>query len=522
MAKVTFPGTVDAAARLVLTLAGAICMLPAVIMLGGAFFEEGRPSLCHVLHLFHDPGRMAELAANSAIVTGGALMLSLPLGACIGLLCFRTDMPLRKLFVPGCLLAACIPLHVTAAAWMALTGLPFWMYRAWGAAWIKGVAYTPLVALVTGVCFAAGNRQLEDIKSLEGGRARVVRHAVLPAGAWGLAAAALTVTVLSLWDIAVTDVLMIRTFAEEVFTQFQLGAGSAAAGALALPAALLLIPPAAALAWCLRRYGPAAVAVQADPPRAIPLGRLRFPLAAGLVLAAAVLAGVPLFSLLRAAGGVSDLRRAWHTAGPELAATLRVTPAAASLSVILALPAAWVLVRSRRGRALILPALLLLLSVPAPVIGVGIIRLLNHDGPAGWLYDSPAALILAYVARTLPFTVAALVPGIARVPADLEEAAALDGSGWARTLYGLVLPLCWRAVAVAWLLAFVLALAEMGASFLVAPPGLPTLNTRFFTLIHYGVYPDAAGICLLLLLIVGAAAGGMAALLRPLVRRRLP
>jgi iron(III) transport system permease protein len=67
----------------------------------------------------------------------------------------------------------------------------------------------------------------------------------------------------------------------------------------------------------------------------------------------------------------------------------------------------------------------------------------------------------------------------------------------------------------------VLSLSEIGASFLVVPPGRTTLSIRFFTLIHYGVYPDAAGICLILLLMVGAAGAGIAAIVWPAVRRRL-
>ena len=73
----------------------------------------------------------------------------------------------------------------------------------------------------------------------------------------------------------------------------------------------------------------------------------------------------------------------------------------------------------------------------------------------------------------------------------------------------------------AWLLCFVVSLSEIGASFLVVPPGKSTLGIRFFTLIHYGVYPDAAAVCVILMSIVAVTAGGMAVAMRALTGRRM-
>jgi iron(III) transport system permease protein len=61
----------------------------------------------------------------------------------------------------------------------------------------------------------------------------------------------------------------------------------------------------------------------------------------------------------------------------------------------------------------------------------------------------------------------------------------------------------WRALALAWLLAMVVAVGDLAASILVVPPGVTTLSIRIFGLLHYGVEDQVAGICLALAVLVG-------------------
>jgi iron(III) transport system permease protein len=505
----------DTALVAIVVVAAGLCVLPAVIMLGGVFWQGGHFSVTPLATAFSDSRRLSALLANSLVVTAGAVGFALALGIPTGFLCFRTDLPFRRCIAVGCLVAACVPVYVTATCWMALFGMQFWLYNAWGAAWISGVAYAPLAALITGVGFALSDRDLEDATALDAGKAGVFRHTILPMGAWSVAVAGLVVAVLSVWDITVTDILMVRTFAEEIFTQFQLGAEPWTAAAVALPVVLLLCLMCGLIWRLLRGHGEASVSGIMHFAPAVRLGRFRWPLLALVLLVAACFFLLPLEALVRSVGSPGNLAAAWRTSSYELLGTLRVTPPAATLCIVLAFAAAWALVRARRLRPWVCAWLLLLLAVPAPLVGIGLIKLLNRAGLPGMIYDSQAGLVLAYAIRTLPFAVLALLPAIRRIPKELEEMAAMDGAGWIRRLTAIVAPLTWRALLVAWLLAFALSLSELGASFLVVPPGRATLSIRFFTLIHYGVYPDAAGICLILLGIVGLAAAGMAAVLWP-------
>ncbi len=500
-------------------IAGAACALPAAIMLAGAFFDGGGFSLANLAAAYSNPARTVQLLFNSAVVTFGTVCISLALGTPIGFLSFRTDLPFRRVVIFGALIAACIPVYVTVTSWMALFGMHFWLNNAWGAAWIQGMAYTPLVILVTGAGFAAADREQEEAAALDADARGVFRHVSIPQGSWAIAVSAMIVAALAVSDITVTDILTVRTFAEEVFTQFQLGAGPDRAAAVSLPiVAIVLI--LATLAWRqLRAHGESSATGLAHAPAVMRLGVARYAFAIVVLAAVAAFFLLPLASLVKAVGSFKNLAVSCRASGSELLGTLRVVPAAALICVALSGAGAWAAAKLKRGRWIVMAIVLLLIATPAPVIGIGIIRLLNRPGWPGMIYDSQAVLVYAYVIRTLPFGILALLPAMKRIPGELDDTLALSGASWLQKTVFVILPLCWRAIAVAWLLVFVLSLGELGASFLVVPPGRATLTLRFFTLIHYGVYPDAAGICLILLAVVGIAGGGIAALLRPTMKR---
>jgi raffinose/stachyose/melibiose transport system permease protein len=63
------------------------------------------------------------------------------------------------------------------------------------------------------------------------------------------------------------------------------------------------------------------------------------------------------------------------------------------------------------------------------------------------LYDSLLGLILPMAAFSLPVTILILVNFLRDVPRSLIDAMRVDGAGASRTLWSLVLPLSWPAIA---------------------------------------------------------------------------
>ncbi|MDO0925140.1 carbohydrate ABC transporter permease [Streptomyces sp. TG1A-8] len=99
------------------------------------------------------------------------------------------------------------------------------------------------------------------------------------------------------------------------------------------------------------------------------------------------------------------------------------------------------------------------------------------------LIDSLAGLTLVYVVWALPFALWMLVGHVRAVPAELEEAAAVDGAGRLRTLVSVTAPLLAPGIAATALFAFVTAWNEFFfALVLLKSPGkqtLPVVLTHF-------------------------------------------
>jgi iron(III) transport system permease protein len=157
-----------------------------------------------------------------------------------------------------------------------------------------------------------------------------------------------------------------------------------------------------------------------------------------------------------------------------------------------------------------------LFAVPSTIVGVGLIGLWNRSGPFGAVYGTDAMLVLGYLARFIPITALALAATTRYVPVSHEEAAAVSGAGWLRTMWHIVLPQMRFGLAAAWVIAFVLVFGELGVSILVAPPGEATLPIRVYTIVANTPSSHVAALALLqtAVIFVPLAALGAAVSLR--------
>jgi iron(III) transport system permease protein len=247
-----------------------------------------------------------------------------------------------------------------------------------------------------------------------------------------------------------------------------------------------------------------------------------------LVLAAIVLiAGAPLGNFFYQAGirveQIGDERiRSWSmfkvvqmvAESParysrEIFWTSAIGLSSATLAVAIAAPLGWL---ARRGGWRAAPALAVAvagLAVPGPLIGLGLIALLNReDSPVlVWLYDrSLFAPIAAALLRALPWAILIIWLAFRSIPAETLESAELDGAGPMARFLRIGAPQRPAAFALAWLLSLVISTGDLAASILVIPPGIDTLPVRIFGLIHAGVDDQVAAICLTIILAVLAAA----------------
>ncbi len=109
------------------------------------------------------------------------------------------------------------------------------------------------------------------------------------------------------------------------------------------------------------------------------------------------------------------------------------------ITVTLGLLAAYTF--TRRQTRLILLCMSLVIAAqmfPASAIIIPIYKLMKAVN----LLNTYASLILAYVTITLPVAIWMLRAFMARLPVELDEAAAVDGAGPLRTFFSVILPLC--------------------------------------------------------------------------------
>jgi iron(III) transport system permease protein len=515
-----------------------------------------------------DP-RVAGLLANTGLLALAAAAIAVPLGALLAVAIAKTNLAGRRLAMG--LLAAMlfVPLYIHAAAWDAGFGMQGWytlrtnpqlirepLLVGWRAAiWIHAMAGVPWVALIVAAGLRAVEPELEEDAALDASAMRVLWQVSLRRAIPAVIVAALWVTITCAAEISVTDLYQVRTFAEEIYTQSALGTlgpppvGLAttvtepihitAAGMwLGLACSLLL---AVAATGAARTFSPNVFEPPARPPWIARLRRGRIPVAIATWACLGLLVGLPLANLVTKAGidvTVTDSARtrSWSAAKAtglvvaapvdhhrELGQSAKIGAAAATAAVVLGTGLAWSLRGTRRVPWLRLVGIGLCLTVPGPLLGVGLIRLLNQppDSPLAWLaplYDSLFAPWLAQTVRALPIATLLLWPALSAVPQATLDSAASEGAGRWRRLLLVALPQCRGAMAAAWLIALAVAVGELAATVLVIPPGTTTIAVRIFSLLHYGVEDRVASLCLVMIGAVAVATLGALGLARRVER----
>lgn len=127
------------------------------------------------------------------------------------------------------------------------------------------------------------------------------------------------------------------------------------------------------------------------------------------------------------------------------------------ITLVVGCMAAYGLARFRfPGRRSIAYTTLLLRTVPLAVLAIPVFAIWNQWG----LINSLWGLVLLYVAVNLPFTIWLLYGFVLQVPAELEEAAAIDGCGPLRVFVLVFLPLMAPGLAAAAIFTFRIAWNE--------------------------------------------------------------
>lgn len=501
----------------------------------------------------NDP-RAYSLVGNTVLLCLSVSAMAMPIGTWLGWLVSRSDLPGRSLVIGALAILFFLPLYVQAAAWDAGFGLQgsvtlhYLRGRVWltgwpAVVWIHALAAIPWVALCTALGARRVEPELEEQALLDLPEPRVWWCVSLPRIAPALGWALLGVVITVATETTITDLFRVRTIAEELFSLQQLGdeqgmrdamlASLAATGWLVA----LAITVGSAFAATMRARNPRS-------PRRLELGNLRWVSGAVVGCLVFLAVGAPVACLAYKAGlqvGMHDGERLrhWsplgaivvtvHSVGrfsEELGWSCAAAGFAASCAVIAAAPLAW-LMRTRIWLNWMVASLCtLMLATPGPLLAIGLMRMLSQPDPSAlasalswcgfseragllvWLRDQPLnLLVVVQLWRALPWAVGLLWFSLRSVPEAQLDAAKLDGLGPLARFRRIGLAQHRRSLAAAWIVAFAMAMSELPASVLVAPPGVVTLPIQVFNQLHYGAEKEVAGICLAVLLFQAAAVG---------------
>jgi iron(III) transport system permease protein len=249
-----------------------------------------------------------------------------------------------------------------------------------------------------------------------------------------------------------------------------------------------------AMVWIYRRIvkGGTYVTItgKAFRPRAMDIGRLRWPLLATCVLYLGVAVVLPVLTIAYASfqrltalmPTVANFTLANYATAFSLDAvrgalwnSLLLGLATASIGVFLMGFLSWLIYRSRLPGAGVIEYLLMFpQAVPRLVFAFGMMW--------AWLlfpipiYGTLWLLLIAYLTVFLPLGLRTISGVILQIDRSLEESAQMCGATWGYRLRTVTMPLLKPGLVAAWLLLFIASVRELGASILLMGPNAKVIT----------------------------------------------
>jgi multiple sugar transport system permease protein len=167
--------------------------------------------------------------------------------------------------------------------------------------------------------------------------------------------------------------------------------------------------------------------------------------------------------------------------------SLIIATLATGLSLVLGLPAAYSIAKYRQGKI----GIIILLARMTPFVSYLlpwyiIFRYLK-------LIDTYTALILTHLIITLPMVAWLMVAFFESVPAELEDAAMIDGCSRLKSFLIIVLPLVRNGIATSAIMCFIFSWNQFLFSLILSGPQTKTVPVAVYNFISYGKI-DWAGI----------------------------
>lgn len=461
-------------------------------------------------------GRQWRLLGNTLLLGICVGLGTTVVGTPLGILLAKTDTPMKGRLYPLLMLPLCLPPYLLALAWFYLLGKrgllaavlgpgvgalsSAWLFSLWGNVFVLTSAYYPVTMVLVHTFVTAIDPAVEEAGRLFLPWRTVLARIDLPLIAPGMVLGALFTCILSISELGVPLFLRYDVFTVQVFTQFAAFYDTRAAVLFSMPLLLLISALVLVERYYLRDRFVAVAGSRAGRVTIVPLGPLRLPIGGLLGLFACLVVLLPIGALCLTARTPSALLAALQGSGWSMVHSLTDATVGATAITVLGFGLAYLIERSGKRRRQGLDSLLiLLLTLPGTVLGVGLILLWNRATTA-WLYGSLLIIVLGYVARYTALATRIQGMALRQVPTSYEEAARLAQVRWGTEVLRIHAPTLKHSLMASWVIAFIFCLRDLDTTMTIYPPGQETLPVRIYTLMANSPESVVAALALMLIL----------------------
>lgn len=444
---------------------------------------------------------LRSLGLATAVAITGAI-IAVPLGWLVTV----TDLPGRRTLAALAAVPLVIPSYVGALVFISAFGPrgllqeilegPFGVtrlpeiYGFWGAyLTLTLFTYPYLLLMVIATLRRMDFALFDTARAMGYGPVSAFNRVVVPQLRGALAAGGLLAALYTLSDFGVVSLMRFDTFTRVIYVHYRSLYDRSGAALLAL--VLVLVTLFVVLGEIKARGRAERQGSTAVRPRTIELGRWRWPalmpIAGLLGLALAVPVGVLVYWIVRSLDETID----WPVIAHATLNSLTASGIAAAVAAVLAFPIALMAVRSTRKTAKALEALSSAgYALPGIVVALGLVFFsIRYASP---LYQTLTLLVLAYVIRFIPQSIAATRTALARANPSIEDAARSLGHSRRSIFWRVTLPLAAPGVVSGALLVFLTAMKELPATLILRPTEFDTLATEVWSRATTAAYSKAA------------------------------
>lgn len=501
--------------------------------------QAGSFTIKHFENIVESLGDVKTLLTNSMIFSVGSAGIALVYGTALAWLAERSDAPFRRLAYISAYVSFAIPGIIKVVGWImlmgpkagilnapvvALTGAPlFNIFSLSGMVLVESFLWIPIVFLLMATPFRSMDPSLEEAATTAGSTGwQVFRKVTFPLALPSVLAVLILTFIRSLEAFEIPALIGIPAGVEVLTTKIYLqikgglipkyGEASAYSIILIGLVALGLFPYYRITS---KTYKFTTISGKAYRPHRIQLGKwhwvggllmLVLPLLQFLPIVAIAWSSFLPFAQVPSRKALSLLTfnnyvTAFNDSGiiRSVMNSLTVSMTSATGAILITFFAAWLIVRaSIKSRWILDQMAMLPLVFPGIVMGIAILKMyLMLPLP---VYGTLWILILAFIARYLPYGIRFSHSALLSLHKELEEGAMVSGASWFQMVRQVVVPLIMPALLAGWIYVFLITFKELSIALLLYSPGSQVVAVTIWELWDNGHVGELAAFSLVITL----------------------